>query len=193
VGANIVGANAYAQEARLTQVAPGEYRASIASPTQGSYVVRIGGAQAGRVLIQSAAGMVVAYSAEYRQSQRNPELLAALARDTGGTKLAQPSEAFAHNRAPVYSSREIAVPLLLLALVLLPIDIGVRRLMLRRSDFSAAAMWMRAPRSSATRAAGGQHTSASAQGSGRPTAEEQIERLRAAKVRARRKARGEED
>src|SRR5207244_2436104 len=120
ISANVVGANAFAQETSLTQVAPGEYRASIASPIQGTYVIQIAGAQDGRVVVQSAAGMVVPYSAEYRQGQRNPELLAALARSTGGAKLEQPAEAFAHNLAPVYSAREIALPLLLLALLLLP-------------------------------------------------------------------------
>jgi len=194
VGANIVGANEFAQETRLIQVAPGEYRASVASPTQGTYVVRIGGAQDGQMLIQSSAGLVVPYSAEYRQSQRNPELLAALARGTGGAKLEQPADSFAHNLAPVYSSRDIAVPLLLVAMLLLPIDIGIRRLMLRRGDFSAAATWVHAPHFSATPAAGSlQHRDTSAKISGHIAAEDQIERLRAAKARARRNARGEED
>jgi Mg-chelatase subunit ChlD len=185
IDANVVGADAFAQATALTQVAPGEYRASIASPTQGTYIVQIAGSQDGRVVVQGAAGMVVPYSAEYRQGQRNPELLAALARSTGGTRLEQPADAFAHNLAPVYSAREIALPLLLLALLLLPLDIGVRRLMLRRSDLGAARAWIRTahfvPETTATDRLGPR---------GAPA--EQIERLRAAKVRARRKARGEE-
>jgi Ca-activated chloride channel homolog len=188
--ANIVGANAFAQAAALTQVAPGEYRASIASPIQGTYIMQITGAQDGRVVMQNAAGMVVPYSAEYRQGQRNPELLAALARSTGGSKLAQPADAFAHTLAPVYSAREIALPLLLLALLLLPIDIGVRRLMLRRGDVGAARAWLRTARLAPETAArqGESHATKPARG----TPAEQIERLHAAKARARRKARGEE-
>jgi hypothetical protein len=188
IDANIVGADAFAQTTALAQVAPGEYRASIASPIQGTYIMQISGAQDGRVVMQSAAGMVVPYSAEYRQGQRNPELLAALARDTGGSKLEQPAEAFAHNLAPVYSAREIALPLLLLALLLLPLDIGIRRLMLRRGDFGAATAWMRtarlAPEPPAT-------PRATKPARGAPA--DQIERLRAAKARAQRKARGEEE
>jgi Mg-chelatase subunit ChlD len=193
VEANIVGANGFAQAVRLIQVAPGQYRANIASPAQGTYVVQIAGSEGRRVVVQSAAGMIVPYSAEYRQGQRNPELLAALSRATGGAKLTQPADAFAHDLAPVYSSREIGLALLLLGLLLLPLDIGVRRLMLLRSDFGAAAAWMRAPRSPPeTPAAGRSEQYNGRTGSGR-AAEEQIERLRAAKARARRKARGEED
>ncbi|HJZ45731.1 MAG TPA: hypothetical protein VKE41_01155, partial [Roseiflexaceae bacterium] len=132
--------------------------------------------------------------AEYRQGQRNPELLAALARGSGGAKLAQPADAFTHNLAPVYSSREIALPLLLLAMLLLPLDIGVRRLMLRRSDFSAAS-WMHATGLSAELAPTRRYRQLNARNktTGRGPAEEQIERLRAAKARARRRARGEEE
>ena len=195
IGANVVGANAFAQETSLTQVAPGQYRASITSPIQGTYVIQIAGAQDGRVVVQSAVGMVVPYSAEYRQGQRNPELLAALAHSTGGTKLEQPADAFAHNLAPVYSAREIALPLLLLALLLLPLDIGVRRLMLRRGDVGAATTWLRtarfAPETPATDRLRQRDSRAKNPARGAPA--EQIERLRAAKARARRKARGEEE
>jgi Ca-activated chloride channel family protein len=195
IGANVVGANAFAQETSLTQVAPGEYRASIASPIQGTYVIQIAGAQDGRVVVQSAAGMVVPYSAEYRLGQRNPELLAALAHSTGGAKLEQPADAFAHNLALVYSAREIALPLLLLALLLLPLDIAVRRLMLRRGDLGAATAWMRtarfAPETPATDRL--RQRDSRAKNPARGASAEQIERLRAAKARARRKARGDEE
>jgi len=191
LNANVVGVNAFAQTTTLTQVAPGEYRASIASPIQGTYVMQITGVQDGRLVVQSAAGMVVPYSAEYRQSQRNPALLAALADSTGGSKLEQPADAFAHTLAPVYSAREIALPLILLALLLLPIDIGVRRLMLRRGDIGAATAWMRAARLAPETPARPRESRATTVARGAPA--EQIERLRAAKARARRKARGEED
>jgi Mg-chelatase subunit ChlD len=195
VGAHVVGANAFAQEVALAQVAPGEYHASIASPNQGTYVIQIAGSQDGHVVVQSAAGMVVPYSAEYRQGQRNPNLLAAVARSTGGTKLQQPAEAFAHNLAPVYSAREISLPLLLLALLLLPLDIGVRRLMLRRSDLSAATAWMRAARFTPETSAADRFRprDSRARKPARSAPAEQIERLRAAKARAQRKARGEEE
>jgi Mg-chelatase subunit ChlD len=193
--ANIVGANGLTVATALAQVAQGEYRGSVPSPIQGTYIVQVAGSQDGHIVMQSAAGMVVPYSAEYRQGQRNPDLLAALARQTGGTKLAQPADAFAHNLAAVLSAKEIALPLLLLALLLLPIDIGVRRLMLRPSDFGAAGVWLRSARSPASKPE--DRPRQRNQMRRRPAigaaTEQQLERLRAAKERARRTARGEEE
>jgi hypothetical protein len=67
--------------------------------------------------------------------------------------------------------------------------------MLRRGDIGAATAWMRtirfAPATPATDRLG--QRDARAQNSARGAPAEQIERLRAAKARARRKARGEEE
>jgi Ca-activated chloride channel family protein len=226
VQAGLVGANNFSQQARLTQVAPGEYRASIASPIQGTYLVQLAGSRDGRVVAQETAGMVVPYSPEYRLGQSNPALLDALAQASGGVRLQRPAEAFVHAPTNVVRAQEIALPLLLLVLLLLPFDIGVRRLMLRRGDFTAAFVWLRgknrrspapAPhlaklRQAKARAAhrsdsGGQpvmqqsaqQLSAAERKDTQPasadstTAEDSMERLRAARDRARRRARGEEE
>jgi uncharacterized membrane protein len=221
--ASLVGANSFAQEVKLAQIAPGEYRASIVSPLQGTYIVQIAGAKDGQVITQETAGMVVPYSPEYRQGQSNPSLLDALARASGGVRLNQPSGAFTLVLGDVSRAQEIALPLLLLALLLLPLDIGVRRLMLRRSDFAGAHSWagrltarpapttapnpqMEDLRRAKARAAQRTDRGAPA-GTASPSAtpdaapqsparsgtdEAAIERLRAARERARRRARGEE-
>jgi hypothetical protein len=220
--ASLVGANGLTQEIALTQIAPGEYHASVTSPLQGTYIVQIAGAKEGQVVTQETAGMVVPYSPEYRQGQSNPGLLDALARASGGVRLSQPSQAFTPLPDDVSRAQEIALPLLLLVLLLLPLDIGVRRLMLRRSDFAGARAWaggliarptpptapnrqMEELRRAKARAA--QRTDRSAPASVAPPAapnttpqppaqpgadEAAIERLRAVRERARRRARGEE-
>lgn len=134
--ATIIGADGTTQQVPLTQVSPGQYRASIASPTQGSYLVQLVGEEDGRAVVQDTAGLVVPYSPEYRQGQSDPDLLEAIARTSGGTALSNPVEAFDHNLSGVSRAQDIAFPLLLFALILLPFDIGVRRLVLRRSDFT---------------------------------------------------------
>ncbi|HEX9374414.1 MAG TPA: FixH family protein, partial [Roseiflexaceae bacterium] len=116
--AGLVGAGGFSQAVTLSQVAPGEYRASIASPIQGTYLVQIAGAQDGQVVTQETAGMVVPYSSEYRQGQSNPALLDALARASGGARITRPAEGFAHTLRDVSRAQEIALPLLLLALLL---------------------------------------------------------------------------
>jgi hypothetical protein len=120
----------------------------------------------------------------------------------------------------VTTAREVGLPLLALALLLLPLDIAARRLMLRRGDLGAAGAWLAARR--AARAAGptaatgadetmgrladakrraaarisGEH--AGPQASTAPAApspaapEDPMERLRAARDRARRRATGDD-
>jgi hypothetical protein len=165
--------------------------------------------------------MVVPYSPEYRQGQSNPALLDGLAQASGGQRLSQPPEAFRPLADSVSRAQEIALPLLLLALLLLPIDIGVRRLMLRRSDFAGAPGWagglVARPKPIATadprmedlrraKARAAQRTDRGAVADAPPSTEAPaaappaqvyaddtaIERLRAARDRARRRARGEE-
>ena len=155
MAATIVGGGGTPQAITLRQVAPGEYRGSVASPSPGTYLVQIAGSSDGHAAVQEVAGLVVPYSPEYRQGQGNPGLLAELAKITGGGALAAPAAAFEHNLPSVSRAQEIALPLLLLALLLLPLDIAARRLLLRRADLEAAREWARArlPRRPVTPAA----------------------------------------
>ena len=125
----LVNSDGTQQLVPLAAAAPGVYRGSLASPPPGSYTIQIAGTQAGQVVAQDSAALVVPYSPEYRIGQANPALLDQLARATGGAPLAQPADAFARADQHIGAAREIALPLLLLALTLLPIDIAVRRLM----------------------------------------------------------------
>jgi len=127
--ATVLGPDGAKQEVPLTAVAAGVYRATISSPPQGTYMIQVAGVQGAQVVVQETAALVVPYSAEYRPGQSNPALLAALAQTTGGSLLAQPAEAFAPAAQGASSAQEIALPLVLLALVLLPLDILARRLM----------------------------------------------------------------
>jgi hypothetical protein len=129
------------QEVELRQVAPGEYRATLSDPIPGTYLVQIHGRAGERVVGQAEAGLVVPYSSEYRPDQNDPELLAALAAMTGGSRLDDPAQAFAHNLNDVTRAQEVALPLLLAALLLLPLDIAARRLLLQRRDMQRAQQW----------------------------------------------------
>jgi hypothetical protein len=92
-------------------------------------MVQLNGAQNGRITAQETVGLVVPYSPEYRLGAANPSLLDTLATLSGGARLAQPADAFAHNLQGASSAQEIGLPLILLALMLLPLDIGIRRLL----------------------------------------------------------------
>jgi Mg-chelatase subunit ChlD len=146
VTATLIGGDGARQEMVLRQVAPGQYQGQIVSPAPGTYLVQVAGAADGRTLVQEVAGLVVPYSAEYRGGQGNQALLNELAASTGGVLISEPPDAFAPTEAVVTSAREIALPLLILALILLPLDIALRRLMLRRRDMAGAAAWMQTRR-----------------------------------------------
>lgn len=141
VTATIIGADGK-RETPLPQVGPRIYQGRFASPPPGTYLVQIGGAIGGRPVLQETAGLVVPYSPEYRGSQANPALLAELATITAGATVDDPAQVFRRVDQGVTRAREIGLPLLMLALLLLPLDIAVRRLMLRREDVAAARRWM---------------------------------------------------
>jgi Mg-chelatase subunit ChlD len=137
VVATLIGGDGTRRDVPLSQVGPNSYQGRAPSPAPGTYLVQIGGVQGERVVVQETAGLVVPYSSEYRSNQANPALLGELAQLTGGVQLAAAADAFAPTGLSVTRAQEIGLPLLLLALLLLPLDIGLRRLMLRRSDFAA--------------------------------------------------------
>lgn len=81
---------------------------------------------------------------------RGGRLLGQVATATGGRTLAQPQEAFAPDLPPAYGRVPLAWWLLMAATLLLPLDVAVRRLNLRRADLAewtaAARAWVGARR-----------------------------------------------
>jgi Mg-chelatase subunit ChlD len=141
VTATLVRPDGSSQSLPLRQVGPGQFQATIPNPQTGSYLVQVNAQNQGQSVGQQMVGLVVPYSPEYRQQQSNPALLQRIAQETGGNVLETPAAAFEHNLATVRRAQEISLPLLLLALLLLPLDIGVRRLSLRRRDVAEVGVW----------------------------------------------------
>jgi hypothetical protein len=92
----------------------------------------------------TVTGLVVPYSPEYRDLAANDFLMTQLAQAGGGVMETNPAQAFGGNRPSVYSAVDLSQWLLLLAMLLFPVDVGVRRLALDRSDFGRAWDWLRA-------------------------------------------------
>jgi uncharacterized membrane protein len=153
ITATLIGTDGSRREVTLPQVSPQTYQGRFESPAPGTYLVQISGTAAGRPVLQETAGLVVPYSSEYRGAQANPALLAELAVLTGGSPLTEAAAAFNRVDSGVTRAREIAMPLLALALLLLVFDIAARRLLLRREDFAAARAWMTTPRAAPARPA----------------------------------------
>lgn len=117
-------------EVRLTQTRPGRYEGQFTISRPGAFPVDVAQYSGNQIVRSESTGVVVSYPAEYRNFGINDSNLAAIAAVTGGRVLHDPAEAY--DRAGVDFAGEEAIPLwpwlLLLATILFPIDVAIRRL-----------------------------------------------------------------
>lgn len=145
VTARVVDPNLQATTVHLEPSAPGRYQGGFAAPSQGAYIVTVeahgaGHAEAGQ------AGMEVPYSAEYRVTGTDTSFLQSLASAGGGSVITRPESTWLDNLSKVTADRALADQLWLLALLLLPIDVGLRRLAIERRDLER--LWIAIRRAS---------------------------------------------
>ncbi len=122
----------------LQQVAPGRYEATFSPDAEGAYILSIqGNSETNGLRLNQTTGWVMSYSAEYDRSKRGDgaALLRSLADLTGGRSMLDDTGAiFNHNLQANVAGTPIWPVLLLAALLLLPIDVAVRRLVVTRTD-----------------------------------------------------------
>jgi hypothetical protein len=131
VTATLIHADGTRTQVALPQTGPDTYQARLESPPPGAYLLQLAGAEGDRALLQDTAGVVVPYSPEYGSAPSDPALLRQLAAVSGGQLLESGAESFAPLPGAAHSAQEIGLPLLLLALILLPLDILLRRISVR--------------------------------------------------------------
>ncbi len=143
--ANVVAPDGAVNTVALQQVAPGRYEAAFTPQEEGAYLLRVAGATLdGATAVGQTAGWVLGYSPEYRDLTTSPQLLMNLAEMTGGQDLSGLGEGevetavFNHNLPSQPTTRPIWLWLTLIALLLLPVDIAVRRLVVTRQDMARA-------------------------------------------------------
>src|ERR671936_216414 len=122
----------------LPPAAPGQYEADVPAAREGAYLVGISALVHGHVRASLRTGLVVPYAAEYRTTGLDAHVLRSLAAIGTGTLLRAPAQSFADNMPGMYAPRPLTTPLLLLALLLLPFDIAVRRLLIGPAEVRAA-------------------------------------------------------
>nr|WP_052295016.1 VWA domain-containing protein [Oscillochloris trichoides] len=133
VEGQLVDPNGGATSLSFTQVGPGHYRAVSPAEIPGAYLASVVALDAaGQPLGAAQGGVVVSYSPEYGLRRSDPALLADLAALTGGRVNPMAESLFTPTGQRVGQVREIALPLIWLALALLPFDIALRRIFLRR-------------------------------------------------------------
>jgi hypothetical protein len=129
---------------RLEQTAPGTYEAPLGVLEPGAYAMRIDQVQAGRTPLGRTVVLVAPTPAEYRLLGTNDRLLAALRGATGGQVLEGETaarDAWTHDLSGTTAARDLWPWLLLAALVLWPLDVGIRRVSVGRRDLVMGRAW----------------------------------------------------
>lgn len=127
--ARVVGPDGVTQVVRLQQTGSGRYEGAFDANKTGSYVASVTQRGADGKTRVSSVGLAVPYSPEYREWRPNLPLLHRVADLTGGAVRANAENAFAERRI-ARTPFPLALPLLLFALLLFPLDVATRRLML---------------------------------------------------------------
>jgi hypothetical protein len=118
----------------LAQTGAGRFEADFPAAATGVYVLRTEVSSGGRVVHAATAGLAVAYSPEYRFLGTDGGTLAAIAQAGGGVVLSDAHGVLSATAPPVHAGRDLTAALLVLSLVLLVVDVAVRRLRPRRGD-----------------------------------------------------------
>jgi Ca-activated chloride channel family protein len=137
----VVGPDLEPVEVTLDQTAPGVYETDLGEIPSGAYAVRVTQTRPGASALGRTVGLVAPVAAEYRLLGVNEALLATLRAATGGTAIAGPAEPWRHDLHVTASFTELWPLLLLLALLLWPLDIALRRVSIGRRELEAARAW----------------------------------------------------
>jgi uncharacterized membrane protein len=124
----IVAPDGTGREVQLPQTAPGTYAVATTIPTPGAYQARFVQYENGQVAREETLGFTVYGGAEQRSVGVNTALLERLAARTGGKQITDPTQAFDRDKQ---THGERSTPIwwwfALGALLLLPLDVAVRR------------------------------------------------------------------
>jgi uncharacterized membrane protein len=130
------------REVLLDQVAPGVYEAPLGEIDAGAYAVRVTQTRPGASALGRTVGIVAPVSAEYRLLGVNTALLATLRTATGGAEAILPADPWRHDLRSTASFTELWPLLLVLALLLWPLDVALRRVSLGRRELADGRAWL---------------------------------------------------
>jgi uncharacterized membrane protein len=118
----------------LSATGPGRFEGDLPTDQVGSYLLHVTDSAGGVVKHTNTIGLVVPYSPEYRNLGTDTATLSAIARAGGGVLLTDVSTIFNLAVPPIRAALPIGEILLVLAILLFPIDIALRRLVFRAED-----------------------------------------------------------
>ena len=138
VTARVLDPEQHTTTIQLEPSAPNQFGGSFQENAQGAYFVTVEArgashADAGQI------GMDVPYSPEYRTTGVDMTFLQSLAAAGGGSVITRAQDAWLSNLPSVLAQYDLTSWLLLLAVLLLPVDVAVRRLVVSRRELAAIA------------------------------------------------------
>jgi hypothetical protein len=139
---HIIGPDLSTEDITLDQTAAGQYEGSFPAEARGAYLVSVSEAEGEQGAV---AGAVNSYSPEFNIASQDEDLLVRLSEITGGQIVRAGESASAElfsRRSTKTIPHEIWEPLILAALILLPFDVGVRRVLITRKQLSDARVWI---------------------------------------------------
>ncbi|MFN8454220.1 MAG: glutamine amidotransferase [Anaerolineae bacterium] len=145
VTARLLAAGGQTIETELLPSGPQQYQATLPLPAEGVYLAQVTAFtqnSEGEPVASQTTGLVVPYSPEYAEQSANLPLLTDLATATGGQLMTEAGQAFAHTLAVGRQTRPIWPHLLLLAALLFPVDITLRRLRLGWREWQQTQAWL---------------------------------------------------
>ena len=139
----LVAPDLRATAVRLQQIGPGVYEASLGTISPGAYALRVIQTKRGASALGRTIGLVAPTPAEYRVLGVNDRLLASLRTATGGREVAAARDVWRHDLRATSVAMDLWPWLLLIALLLWPLDVALRRVSVTRRDLSLARAWAR--------------------------------------------------
>ncbi|MBL9127005.1 MAG: hypothetical protein JNL97_05135, partial [Verrucomicrobiales bacterium] len=137
----VVDPKGQSRTVRLRQEGPGRYEVAFPAKEVGAYMVNLLDTAEGRVRGVQTLGASVNYSPEFAAEDPNHGLLKRLA-EAGGGKVLDPAVAtdnpFLHDRTKTFRPFDLWWWLLMTAIVLFPVDVGLRRVQLEREELVRA-------------------------------------------------------
>lgn len=144
--ATVVSPKGDRQKIRLEQTAPGHYEARFPTKDVGAYVAQLAQMKDGNAVAGQVVGTAVNYSPEFEATEPNLRLLKQLAEAGGGrvidTQL-QSDNPFVHDRVRTFQPVDLWEWLLKLAILLFPLDVGLRRIHLDMEEWQKATVTLR--------------------------------------------------
>lgn len=158
--ASVVSPSGDSQTLQLTQTSPGHYETSFAAREVGAYTLQLREYEEDRVKSAKVLGTSVSFSPEFVSREPNLPLLNRLASESQGTLINPENEQddpFERNRQKTLQAHALWPLLLKIAILLFPLDVGMRRIQLESGWVARAWLWLLGKRS----VAGPDHASSS--------------------------------